>query len=76
MPAPRSGPLPSASPHTKIIDAVPNDPDDNRVPERAVAAGSETIVTGDADLLQLESYRGIEIVRVADFLARFSGRGR
>jgi predicted nucleic acid-binding protein len=41
-----------------------------------VSAGSQTIVTGDDDLLRLVGFRGIEIVTVANFLTRFSGRGR
>ena len=61
---------------TETIDAVPTDPDDSRVLECAVSAGSQTIVTGDDDLLRLVGFRGIEIVRVADFLTRFSGKGR
>ena len=61
---------------TETIDTVATDPDDNRVLECAVSAGSQTIVTGDDDLLRLVGFRGIEIVRVADFLARFSGTGR
>lgn len=61
---------------TETIDTVATDPDDNRVLECAFSAGSQTIVTGDDDLLRLVGFRGIEIVRVADFLTRFSGRGR
>jgi uncharacterized protein len=61
---------------TETIDSVPTDPDDNRVLECAVLAGSQTIVTGDDDLLRLVGFRGIEIVTVTDFLTRFSGRGR
>ena len=61
---------------TEAIDTVPTDPDDNRVLECAVSAGSQTIVTGDDDLLRLVAFRGIEIVRVADFLTRFSAGGR
>ena len=61
---------------TEAIDTVPTDPDDNRVLECAVGAGSQTIVTGDDDLLRLVAFRGIEIVRVADFLARFSAGDR
>jgi uncharacterized protein len=53
---------------TQTLDAVPDDPDDNRVLECAVAANSRYIVTGDNDLLRLGSYGGIRIVRVADFL--------
>jgi putative PIN family toxin of toxin-antitoxin system len=61
---------------TEAIDTVPTDPDDNRVLECAVSAGSQTIVTGDDDLLRLVAFRGIEIVRVADFLTRFSAGER
>ena len=61
---------------TETIDTVPTDPDDNRVLECAVTAGSQTIVTGDDDLLRLVGFRGIEIVTVANFLTRFSSRGR
>ena len=50
------------------IDAVPTDPDDNRVLECAVEAKSEFIVTGDNDLLRLGRYADIRIVRVADFM--------
>ncbi len=53
---------------TETIDVIPNDPDDNRVLECAVTAGSQFIVTGDSDLLQLGQYSGIQIVRVADFI--------
>ena len=53
---------------TRTIDAVLADPDDNRVLECAVAAGSRFIVTGDNDLLRLGSYAEIQIVKVADFL--------
>ena len=60
----------------ETIDAVPSDPDDNRILECAVAANSEVIVTGDLDLLRLGSFRGITIERAADFLARFEGRAR
>jgi uncharacterized protein len=54
---------------TTTIDAVPEDPDDNRVLECAVTAGSRYIVTGDAALLRLGQYAGIQIVRAADFMA-------
>ena len=61
---------------TEAIDTVPTDPDDNRVLECAVSAGSQNIVAGDDDLLRLVAFRGIEIVRVADFLTRFSAGDR
>jgi predicted nucleic acid-binding protein len=53
---------------TQTIDAVPEDPNDNRVLECAVTAGSRYIVTGDSALLRLGKYEGIEILRVADFI--------
>jgi uncharacterized protein len=57
---------------TRTIDAVPADPDDNRVLECAVEAQSQFIVTGDAALLRLGQYGGIQIVRAADFMKLIS----
>ena len=54
---------------TETIDAVPGDATDNRILECAVAAGSETIVSGDRHLLQLGEFRGIKIRRPADLRA-------
>lgn len=53
---------------TQTLHVVTDDPDDNRVLECAVAAGSQFIVTGDGDLLRLGSYEGIRILKVAEFL--------
>lgn len=50
------------------IDAVRRDPSDNRVLECAVAGGASHIVTGDKDLLDLESFREISITTPAVFL--------
>ena len=59
---------------TETLDVVKADPDDNRILECAVAAGSAVIVTGDAHLLQLGAYRGIKIMKVADFLGQARDR--
>ena len=59
---------------TETLDVVKADPDDNRILECAVAAGSDVIVTGDAHLLQLGAYGGIKIMNVADFLGQARGR--
>jgi len=59
---------------TETLDVVKADPDDNRILECAVAAGSDVIVTGDAHLLQLGAYRGIKIMKVADFLGQVRDR--
>jgi putative PIN family toxin of toxin-antitoxin system len=56
------------------IDAIVDDPSDNRILECAVAAGSDFIVSGDRHLLRLRRFEGIEIVKVADFL-RIQERG-
>ena len=42
------------------------DPDDNRVLECALKAGSDTLVTGDTDLLVMGSFRGITIQKPSD----------
>jgi predicted nucleic acid-binding protein len=49
---------------------VTRDPDDNRILECAIAAGSDCIVTYDQDLLRLGEYAGIKIISAADFLQR------
>ena len=59
---------------SETLDVVKADPDDNRILECAVAAGSDVIVTGDAHLLQLGAYRGIKIIKVADFLGQARDR--
>ena len=53
------------------IDAVPADPDDNRVLECAAEAASDVIVSGDLDLLRIGSYAGIPIQTVSEFLQAF-----
>src|SRR5688572_24335061 len=53
------------------LDVVTADPDDNRILECALAAGSEVIVSGDTHLLELDTFRGIPVMTVAAFLARF-----
>jgi putative PIN family toxin of toxin-antitoxin system len=50
------------------LDVVPTDADDNRVLECALKAGSDTVVTGDTDLLVMGSFRGIRIEKPSDFL--------
>jgi len=50
------------------LDVIKDDPDDNRVLECAMEAGSHFIVSGDGDLLRVGQYQNIRIVRVADFM--------
>ena len=56
---------------TEIIDAVPTDADDNHVLACAVAARSDVIVSGDADLLRLVEFRGIKTQKVSEYLTAF-----
>lgn len=43
------------------------DPDDNRVLEAAIAGNADVIVTGDADLLDLQVVERVRILTPADF---------
>jgi putative PIN family toxin of toxin-antitoxin system len=45
------------------------DPDDNIYLELPLAASAHTIVSSDLDLLVLHPWRGVRILRPADFLA-------
>ena len=53
---------------TESVTAIEADPTDDRILECAVAAEPEVIVSGDRHLLDLKSFRGMPIRRVADFL--------
>jgi putative PIN family toxin of toxin-antitoxin system len=46
------------------------DPKDDRFLEAAVNGRADVIVTGDADLLDMNPFRGIAIVTPADYLTR------
>ena len=54
------------------VDVVVRDPDDNRVLEAALAGAAELVVTGDSDLLELESFEGIGLINAAQFLRPFT----
>ena len=53
----------------RSIHGVLRDPDDHAVLEVAVAGQVDYIVTGDQDLLVIEAFEGIRIVKPAVFLA-------
>jgi len=57
----------------EIVDAVRacRDPDDDRILELAVNGRASCIVTGDADLLVLHPFRGIQIVTPAELRDQF-----
>jgi putative PIN family toxin of toxin-antitoxin system len=50
------------------LDAVREDPADNHILECAVEGKSEYLVTRDHHLLKLKSFRGAQMIKVADFL--------
>ena len=49
------------------LSVVPDDPDDDKILEAAVAGEAAFVVSGDRHLLQLRTYRGIRIVTPAVF---------
>jgi uncharacterized protein len=54
---------------TERLQVVPEDPDDDRFVEAALAGEAELIVSGDHHLLQLKTYNGIRVVIPSVFLA-------
>lgn len=48
---------------------VCRDPDDNHFLEVATEANAEFLITGDADLLDLKKFEGVQIVTPSKFLA-------
>lgn len=57
-----------------IVPAAARDPDDDQVLAAAVAARANLIVSGDSDLLELKSYREIDIVDASAALARIGAQ--
>lgn len=54
---------------TETLTVVHDDPDDNKIIECAIAGEADYIVTGDAHLLDIQTYRGIQILSPALFLS-------
>ena len=57
---------------SRLAKRVCRDSDDDWVLATAKAGGAELILTGDTDLLVLESWEGIEVVNPRRFLERFA----
>lgn len=53
---------------SESVDAVRDDPADNRILEAAAAGHADRIVSGDRDLLELGMWRGIRIIRPVDLV--------
>lgn len=60
----------------RLAKAVSPDPDDDWVLATAVAGDAEAIVSGDADLLTLDSYSGIQLLSPRQFVSRQASSGR
>ena len=58
-------------PSERVTDC--RDAKDNKYLELALAAGADAIISGDADLLVLHPWRGVRILRPADYLAETAG---
>jgi len=54
------------------LAVVRRDPDDDKFLECAVAGRAEYLVTGDRDLRELGSFRGITILTAGEFLERMN----
>jgi putative PIN family toxin of toxin-antitoxin system len=59
-----------------LSKAVCRDPDDDWVLATALAGHAEAIVSGDADLLTLKTYSGIEMLSPRQFVTRQAPSGR
>ena len=57
---------------TETVDAVPTDPDDNRILECAQAAGADIIISADKDLLKLKAFQGTQIFHPSNLKYIFS----
>lgn len=55
------------------IEGASSDPDDDKFLECALELGAEYIVSGDSDLLELQSYMGMPILSPRAFLERIGG---
>lgn len=58
-------------PHVNIV----RDPEDNKILASAIAAKAEYLITSDRDLLDIANYRGVKIVRPAQFWANYHDDG-
>jgi putative PIN family toxin of toxin-antitoxin system len=60
---------------TLHVEAVPEDPEDNKFIECALTCKANYIVSGDRHLLQLKEFAGIKILKASEILVLYSKRG-
>ncbi|MBF0464803.1 MAG: putative toxin-antitoxin system toxin component, PIN family [Nitrospirae bacterium] len=54
------------------IEAIPNDPTDNKYLECALEGRADFIISGDHHLLDLKVFQGVEILKPEEFLYRLN----
>ncbi len=54
------------------VDAVSEDPEDNKFIECALTCNADYLVSGDRHLLKIKEYAGIKILRASEFLSTIS----
>jgi putative PIN family toxin of toxin-antitoxin system len=54
------------------VTVVEDDPDDDKIPECAIAGAVDCIVSGDSHLLDIEEHRGIDVHSPDEFLSQLS----
>ena len=54
---------------------VVEDKDDNKILESGVASGADYLITSDRHLLKIEKYKGVSIVRPAEFWSIYEDEG-
>lgn len=59
----------------KVPDVKLRDKDDVKILAASIAGGAEVLLTGDAELLALGSYEGLEILSPRQFWERLTGEG-
>lgn len=60
------------APEHRVADC--RDPKDDKYLELALACAATSLITGDADLLSLDPWRGVRIVKAAEYVAANAAR--
>ena len=60
---------------TQWVNAVPEDPDDNKFVECALEGKAQYVISRDQDLLRLGEYEGVRMVDDAEFIRILEAQG-
>ena len=61
--------------NSQRLNVVIDDSEDNKILESAVASGADYLITSDRHLLKIEKYKGVKIVRPAEFWSIYENEG-